>query len=304
MKFFIPPHLTTICEDTFAGCKKLQKIEIPTNSELKEIEADAFADSTIESIVFPSSLVNLKEGWCNDTPKLTEIIINDNQLYKIYDNTFVIGKSSILNENYDVLVFCFRDIENVTIPNFIEIIGSHAFDKCKQLKEVRIPDDSKLRIIEKYAFFCSSIKRIFIPHHVKQIDEYAFSGCEQLQTSEIDENSEITEIQKELLSFSPIQNIYIPSHITQISSLAFHCCNQLQQVNFASNSELSIIDVEAFSYSSIESISIPSHVTEINDSAFFNCVYLHQVEFPMNSELRIINQKSFVNSSNESKLVL
>lgn len=208
MKFFIPPHLTIICEDTFAGCKKLQKIEIPTNSELKEIEADAFADSTIESIVFPSSLVNLKEGWCN------EIIINDNQLYKIYDNTFVIGKSSILNENYDVLVFCFRDIENVTIPNFIEIIGSHAFDKCKQLKEVRILDDSKLRIIEKYAFFCSSIKRIFIPHHVKQIDEYAFSGCEQLQTSEIDENSEITEIQKELLSYLQFKTFIF--HLTSL----------------------------------------------------------------------------------------
>ena len=72
-----------IYNKTFEYCQNLLKIEIQSNSKLEAIESDAFATSSIESISIPSSLVDLQDGWCNDTPKLKEIFVNEgNPLFK------------------------------------------------------------------------------------------------------------------------------------------------------------------------------------------------------------------------------
>ena len=60
--FTIPPHLTTICEKAFSGCRLLQTFEIPANSELRTIESCAFSLTSIESLTIPPSLVDLKNG--------------------------------------------------------------------------------------------------------------------------------------------------------------------------------------------------------------------------------------------------
>lgn len=44
----------------------------------------------------------------------------------MHENKIIIEKSSIEHENYNILVFffsCSRDVEEVKIPNFIEIIS-------------------------------------------------------------------------------------------------------------------------------------------------------------------------------------
>ena len=59
----------------------------------------------------------------------------------------IIGKSTLEQEHYDVLVFCIRNIENIKIPDFIEIIDSYSFQECHKLQSVEFP--SNLKIIEK-----------------------------------------------------------------------------------------------------------------------------------------------------------
>lgn len=148
----IPPHLTKICEGAFSfSC--LEHIEIPSDSELQIIEKEAFFSTSIESIEIPSKLTQLKRGWCSGLENTSRIIVSkSNPNYRLYDDKFIISKSSKEkeeeNQNFDVLVFCVRDIEKVTIPNFIEIIDKYAFNDCK-IKSIEIPPDSKLRIIGK-----------------------------------------------------------------------------------------------------------------------------------------------------------
>ena len=48
----------------------------------------------IEEIYFPSSLIDLEEGWCFGTEKLTKIITspsNDQFIFK--DNIYLLGKT-------------------------------------------------------------------------------------------------------------------------------------------------------------------------------------------------------------------
>lgn len=83
------------------NAKNLKELKFQKNSEFL----------IIESINIPSSLTELKPGWCNITANLNKIIIfPGNQRYALYnDNKFIIGKSLHQND-YDCLVFCVRRI--------------------------------------------------------------------------------------------------------------------------------------------------------------------------------------------------
>lgn len=64
------------------------------------------------------------------------------------------------------LVFCTRNIDEVMIPEFIQVIGSYAFDNCHRLKRIDIFKDSILKIFEKGSINHSMIESISITDHV------------------------------------------------------------------------------------------------------------------------------------------
>ena len=87
---------------------------------------------------------------------------------------------------YNRLVFCARDIEKVTIPDFIEHIDSCAFNRCAKLKIFEIPKDSKLKTIGMSAFYDSGLESFVIPSHVTQIGISSFSNCQYLKRIEFE----------------------------------------------------------------------------------------------------------------------
>ena len=52
----LPCTLCVIKERTFVGCKNLKSVTVGENSELKEIQSEAFCDSGLESFTAPASL--------------------------------------------------------------------------------------------------------------------------------------------------------------------------------------------------------------------------------------------------------
>ncbi|KAK8871265.1 hypothetical protein M9Y10_006981 [Tritrichomonas musculus] len=341
-KFTIPPHLTVLCDSSFANCKQLLAIEIPENSELRTIQKNAFWNSTIESLTIPSSLVDLQEGWCCGASNIKRVDVSaNNPRYKKYNDELIIGKSSIESDINDVLVFCVRNIKKITIPNFIRIIESHAFGNCEKLQTVEVPSDSQLITIQKEAFYCSSIESLSIPStlidlqedwcyginnlsnvnispdnpryslldkkfivgksiiesdifdilvfcfrnakfasipsFIKYIDSYAFENCSKLRNIEFSMNSEIKTIEKFAFYNTSIEKVRIPAHLKEIRTSAF-CCEKLIHVEIEPNSELSIINDRAFWTSPIKSFAFPPHVTEVNESSFAFCFDLKIVE--------------------------
>ena len=108
--FMIPIHVRTIGCGTFCDCG-LQQIDFSANSELQIIGTDAFRGSQIESLTIPSSITNLQEGWCSYLEKLIKInIFQSNKNYTLYQDKFILGKSSLEKENFDVLVFSCRNV--------------------------------------------------------------------------------------------------------------------------------------------------------------------------------------------------
>ena len=127
-EIFIPPSVTKICINAFESCKLLKKVEIPTDSNLQIIEECAFAETNIEEIYLPKNMIELKDGCFNDTKKLTKILISpSNNQFIFKDDKYLLGKSNINNDKFDVFLFIRRDIEEISLPSNLLIIESFSF---------------------------------------------------------------------------------------------------------------------------------------------------------------------------------
>lgn len=314
----IPSHVNKIYGYSFYQCGKLKKLEFEQNSDLHTIEKFIFYGSPIESISMPSSVVELHHGWCYGTPKLNSIniFINNNTInIKNYDK-LVIGKSSLISENFDVLHFSPRKVKSITIPPFIKIIAP-------------------------YSFSDSLIERIIIPSSVTKIGEFAFFHCNKLKKVEIEGNSELRSIEKSAFANSSIESISIPSSVVEFKKEWCYDTPKLNHINIIKNNEIEnikkydeniiigksniskdnfdvllfstrkikkieippfikILSSYAFSESTIETIQIPSFVTHINEGSFYFCRKLRKVNFEKKSELSFIGKFAFSYSSIES----
>lgn len=296
----IPNFIKHIEACAFEGCKS---IEIPEDSILETVSYKAFCGSSIESIKFPSCLIELENGWCGGTPQLTKVQIDENNGRYLVYNDFVLEKSSKEAKNFDIISFCARNIQKVTIPSFIKHIKSYAFNVCKQIETIEFMPDSQLVTIDNSAFLASSIQNFVIPSSVTRINEYAFHYCQQLLSIEIPIDSKLQTIERCAFSYSSIEKFIVPRHLTRICENTFQDCNKLRRIEIPDDSELQTIEKFAFQGSAIENISIPSNLIELNDSWCFDTRHITKIDVSPNNPLFSIYEDKFIlgKSSKEEK---
>ena len=230
-KLFIPRHITKLRDSIFL-CSRIEKIEFHPDSELHTIEGRAFTASHIESLSISSKVTNLEEGWCYQTPNLKKIkIAENNPKYKNYED-YIIGKSDINSDKYDVLLLAPFAKHSFTIPSFITKIAP-------------------------FAFAYTNIERIFIPPHVTHIGRCAFLDCKMLQRVEIPHDSQLVEIGDRAFCSSSIKSCYIPPHANVNCEMAFFLCFQLKIIEIDENFEMESIDTKKFPSNFNISIMVP-----------------------------------------------
>ncbi|KAK8898234.1 hypothetical protein M9Y10_000512 [Tritrichomonas musculus] len=309
--------VTAICGDAFENSDEMQSIQFAPDSGLRTIKNNAFACSSFESIEIPSSVIELEEEWCNELMNVTKISVHpNNQRYSSIDDNYIIGKSSKDKENFDVFVFSVRNVETVTIPSFIEIIGPYAFAECGQIKSIEFSTDSKLRLIQKCAFFDSSIKSISIPSSVTEFCEESFNST-NFEHIEIPDDSKLQVIRKNAFYSSLITSITIPSSLIKLEDGWCNDVKKVEKINVSSNNqyyssiddqyiigrssnEKENFDVLVFSVRNIEKATVPDFIEIIGPQSFANCTNLRRVEFSKDSKLRVIGKNSFSYTEIES----
>ena len=101
-----------------------------------------------------------------------------NPRYVLNDGKIILGKSSLENDVYDVLVFlCSQN--KVTVPQSVKAIQKSAFCKCKNLRFVEFPENSQLQVIEEYDFESTAIQSISFPPHLSKIGRACFCPQDQ-----------------------------------------------------------------------------------------------------------------------------
>ena len=174
----IPPQVKIIKKESFYGFKKLKSITFTKNSKLKIIEGEVFYNSSIHKLVLPSSIEKIDDDCFHFTSNLTEIdILPGNKIFKVIDNKYLVKKSQTKSENYDVLLFARRDIENVIIPSYIKVINYGAFSHCQQMKSITFESNSSLELLGSFSFDrVNGPEKIVFPPSLKEIGLYSFSS--------------------------------------------------------------------------------------------------------------------------------
>lgn len=215
---------------------------------------------------------------------------------------------------YEIIKFD-GDLEDVTIPENVCEIKSHAFENCKSLKIITIP--ANVTYIGSDAFLgcenlhtiileaeiyeicqstfcgCKSLKRIIIPKGVKTIGRLAFCNCTSLESVFIPKT--VNEIEYGAFSqCSALKEINLPDSVKTIGEKAFNCCGVLE-LNLGKGVK-QIGQLAFYGCKNLETLAIPSSVESIDYCAFKCCSKLSKVYIA--EGLKTINAHAFEDCSN------
>ncbi len=235
------------------------------------IQPGAFNNSTqLTSVSIPKTVVNMGLGTFASCPKLTTIVVAD-------DNpTFTAIDDVLYDKDLTTVISCAgAKSGDYSTPTTVSLIAWAAFWGCEKLTSVTLTEG--VMEIQSYAFRgCKGIKTMSIPEGVSAIHNGTFFTCRKLQSIQLP--STLLQIgNSAFLGCSNLTEISFPESCQEIGENAFEDCMQLQELTFPSS--LTKIGFRAFANcSQIEQVSIPATVTEIGMSVFSGCTNLQSID--------------------------
>ena len=134
-KINIPNTVKTIGNNAFSGCENLKEIELPEGIE--SIGANAFSGTGITSLTIPASL---KSGYASAGMIAIGAysIAEDSNIKEV---TFAEGTKKIP----DRIFFNCSTLEKVNLPDSVELIGKEAFAGCGNLSDIVYNKNSDIK---------------------------------------------------------------------------------------------------------------------------------------------------------------
>ena len=243
----VHPNTKIISDSAFSKCSSLVYISIPDSLVYVGSSFSRLDDYYLEYNEYGNACYL---GNANN-PYLVLVKPKDPTYVKfeIHPNTKIISDSAFEN--------C-KSIKSIVIPDSVEIIGDNAFYWAESLTDVIIGNSVK-HIGAKAFYDCYSLENLVFGNSIESIGEGAFVGCNALV--------EIT----------------IPDSVVYIGKSAFGCCLGLQYVTIP-NSVTTMGDFVFGSCTSLTSIVIPESVTNMGEEQFTDCfdlvIYCEAESFP------------------------
>ena len=228
-EIILPNSVKSIPKNAFNG-SKINKVTL--NEGLKSIGDMAFFNSTIQEVIFPSTLEQLEENIFYYCYHLKKADLSRTKLTKLPASTFV-----------------YAGVEEVLLPATLTEIDAQAFLKTSQLKTIEIPEN--VRTIGLEAFRESSITTVKLPNGVTNIAQRAFYYC-----------PELTEV-------TTYGTVFNDDPEAMIHPYCLEGCPQLTR--FEIPQSIRILGQGLLGGNrKVTQLTIPANVTQINFSAFNN----------------------------------
>ena len=189
------------------------------------------------------------------------------------DSTVSVGKNG--TPTGDLVIP--ESVEHEGTQYSVTSIGSSAFQSCKSLTSVTIPN-SVTSIGNQAFWFCEGLSSVTIPNSVTSIGNYAFNNCSGLTAITIP-NSVTSIGQSAFQSCKSLTSVTIPNSVMSIERNVFRICTSLTSIDIP-NSVTSIGNYAFQDCTSLISVTIPNSVTSIGNSAFYYCKGLTSVTIP------------------------
>ena len=173
-KLTLSSTVEKISDEAFYLCENLKEINIPNNSNLKEIGVNAFRGTCVSHVSLPNTVERIRSNAFWDTeldsirlPANPNLKIEWGALYEVDAVEIPYGVTSISDGALGGTA-----ISTIDIPNSVTSIGWLAFANCWRLKTVKMSNNTE--IIMKDAFKGTKVTEFRLPKSLKLISRDAF----------------------------------------------------------------------------------------------------------------------------------
>lgn len=267
----IPLSLRSIGKYSFSYCNSLPAIEL--NEGLLKISSHAFHNCiALAMIKIPDSVNEIgdnpftffDEGW------ITDVMVSEDHPCLEYEGGALYSKP----DKRLIYVSPTAGTGIFTVKEGTKIIGAYAFDECKGLEGVKIPES--VSVISNGAFVdCQSLEDAVIPESVNEIGDFAFAGCSGLK--DINIPKAVTRIgEQTFMQCETLTSLTIPENVKEIATEAFLSCSALTEVKTGEG--LKSIGDRAFGFcSALKAVDIPESLKDIGANPFIGCKELNDI---------------------------
>lgn len=156
-RIVLPQDLKTIGFAAFAGCSKLQSIELPAT--LDSIGSYAFTATALTEVNLPPTITKMGEGAYSQCKSLT---------------TAVIAQAHVPTAAFKGD----EKLSQVALSSNVTTIGDQAFSGCTALRGIDLGNQSKLHSIGHEAFINTSLANANLSglQHLKKVGDWAFAN--------------------------------------------------------------------------------------------------------------------------------
>ncbi len=226
-ELIVKSEITNILNNCFKNDFILEKLTLTIPFELNKLDLEMI---NLVEVVDCEELANFAFADCNVIKKVM-----------LCDSIKILGRGC----------FYMSTLEDIELPNTLEVIEFYAFNSCKRIKDIKIPNTVKeiqydafgyceqlesvnipdgIENIAKYIFYeCVKLKEIIIPNSVTSIGEYAFSKCKSLKKVVMSENIEIVDL-RAFNNCNSLEEIILYDKVKSLGYECFAYSNNLKKI--------------------------------------------------------------------------
>lgn len=291
-KVIITEGCTKIHSEVFMGCPNLKEIEFRNTGELTIGEYAFYNCHSLERVVFPSTIKEIRDCAFSKCTRLVDITISD-------------GVKSIGSWAFS---YC-ESLESVYLPESVKTVSEYAFSFCPNMLSV-VAEDGALSALVGSGIFSGSnkLEYVYLPKStsihsdtlggmgentiVKTSSRFVRYYCETwkqpYETVDIPDNGD-TFIFNGIPAYmylskeeqDEVKYGVFPDGLSTVPQNAFAGLKNMISVNGLGRFGIVNIDTGAFfDCESLSTISIPRSLRRVGNNAFAGCLSLTYFEFP------------------------
>lgn len=248
---------------------------------------NAFANSDIRSVAFPSSVKYIGTCAFENCTNLERVHFNNN--LKAISRSAFAGCTALKSV----------DLTGMSSLGCIDVC---AFKKCTSLAELKVESKNCYVILDDAFIDCNKLRSVELSGGLDKLSKTAFARCAGLQRVDLSE-SKLYELQDSTFSSCKhLVEVKLPASLREIGARAFFRCESLRSVQFTPVQSSLGIGAYAFASTKLRGIALPVGVKYIDRGAFYRCSSLTSVL--LQESLLEIGEYAFGSCKNLKKLRL